>query len=100
VLGLGRGAAGPGDDGGLSGPPTPAHRSAPARVCWSGSLAGVGLRCGRLEAADLFAQHGGALEPKKGIAGVGLLGIENTFVVTAAGGRSLTGSNPGLIPVP
>jgi Xaa-Pro dipeptidase len=41
-----------------------------------------------------------ALEPKKGIAGVGLLGIENTFVVTATGGRSLTGSNPGLIPVP
>ena len=41
-----------------------------------------------------------ALEPKTGIAGVGMVGIENTFVVSAAGGRSLTGTSPGLIAVP
>jgi Xaa-Pro aminopeptidase len=40
-----------------------------------------------------------AVEPKKGIKDVGLVGIENTFAVTPAGGRSLTGKNPGLIPV-
>ena len=40
-----------------------------------------------------------ALEPKKGIAGVGMVGIENTFVVTPQGGRSITGTSPGLIPV-
>ena len=40
-----------------------------------------------------------ALEPKKGIDGVGLVGIENTFVVTADGGRCITGNHPGLIPV-
>ena len=40
-----------------------------------------------------------ALEPKKGIAGIGMVGTENTFVVTPAGGRSITGNNPGLIPV-
>nr|WP_320162022.1 Xaa-Pro peptidase family protein [uncultured Methanoregula sp.] len=40
-----------------------------------------------------------ALEPKKGIKGIGMVGIENTFVVTPAGGRSITGSHPGLMPV-
>jgi Xaa-Pro aminopeptidase len=40
-----------------------------------------------------------AVEPKKGIKDVGLVGIENTFAVTPTGGRSLTGKNPGLIPV-
>jgi len=40
-----------------------------------------------------------ALEPKKGITDVGLVGIENTFVVTPQGGRSLTGKNKGLIEV-
>jgi Xaa-Pro dipeptidase len=40
-----------------------------------------------------------ALEPKKGIPEVGLVGIENTFVVTPQGGRSLTGKNKGLIEV-
>lgn len=40
-----------------------------------------------------------ALEPKKGIAGVGMVGIENTFVVGRGGGRCITGTNPGLIPV-
>jgi Xaa-Pro dipeptidase len=38
-----------------------------------------------------------ALEPKKGIPGVGMVGSENTYVVTPEGGRSLTGSSPGLI---
>ena len=40
-----------------------------------------------------------AIEPKKGIAGVGMVGSENTYVVTPDGGRSLTGANPGLIRV-
>ncbi|MCR4436117.1 MAG: Xaa-Pro peptidase family protein [Clostridiales bacterium] len=40
-----------------------------------------------------------ALEPKKGIEGTGMVGIENTFLVTPQGGRSITGENPGLIPV-
>ncbi|WP_214020219.1 Xaa-Pro peptidase family protein [Methanoculleus sp.] len=40
-----------------------------------------------------------ALEPKKGIRGVGMVGIENTFVVTRGGGRCITGTNPGLVPV-
>jgi Xaa-Pro aminopeptidase len=40
-----------------------------------------------------------ALEPKKGIPDVGLVGIENTFVVTPQGGRSLTGTSRGLIEV-
>jgi len=40
-----------------------------------------------------------ALEPKKGIAGVGMVGIENTFAVTPDGGVCITGNNPGLIPV-
>jgi Xaa-Pro aminopeptidase len=38
-----------------------------------------------------------ALEPKKGVPGVGMVGTENTFVVTPAGGKSLTGTSPGLI---
>ncbi|KAF5047905.1 putative peptidase [anaerobic digester metagenome] len=40
-----------------------------------------------------------ALEPKKGIAGVGMVGIENTFVVNRGGGRCITGTNAGLVPV-
>ncbi len=40
-----------------------------------------------------------ALEPKKGIAGVGMVGTENTFVVTPEGGRCLTGNHPGLLAV-
>jgi Xaa-Pro aminopeptidase len=31
------------------------------------------------------------------VPGVGMVGTENTYVVTAQGGRSLTGKNPGLI---
>jgi Xaa-Pro aminopeptidase len=37
-----------------------------------------------------------ALEPKKGIAGVGMVGVEDTFVVGPEGGRSITGTHPGL----
>lgn len=40
-----------------------------------------------------------ALEPKKGIANIGMVGIENTFIVTPNGGECITGNNPGLIPV-
>jgi Xaa-Pro dipeptidase len=40
-----------------------------------------------------------ALEPKKGIPDVGLVGIENTFVVTPLGGRSITGKSRGLLEV-
>jgi Xaa-Pro aminopeptidase len=40
-----------------------------------------------------------ALEPKKGIKDVGLVGIENTFVVTPQGGRPLTGKSRGLVEV-
>ncbi len=40
-----------------------------------------------------------ALEPKKGIPEVGLVGIENTYIVTPQGGRSITGKSKGLIEV-
>jgi Xaa-Pro dipeptidase len=40
-----------------------------------------------------------ALEPKRGMKGIGLVGIENTFLVAPGGGRSITGNSPGLIPV-
>ncbi|HEY5283219.1 MAG TPA: M24 family metallopeptidase, partial [Polyangia bacterium] len=38
-----------------------------------------------------------AIEPKKGVPGVGMVGSENTYLVTPEGGRSITGKNPGLI---
>jgi Xaa-Pro dipeptidase len=38
-----------------------------------------------------------ALEPKKGIPGVGMVGIEDTFVIGPEGARRITGTNPGLI---
>ncbi len=38
-----------------------------------------------------------ALEPKIGIEGVGMVGVENTFLVTSEGGRSLTGDKFGII---
>ncbi len=38
-----------------------------------------------------------ALEPKIGLAGIGMPGIENTFEVTASGARSLTGDDWDLI---
>jgi Xaa-Pro dipeptidase len=37
-----------------------------------------------------------ALEPKKGISGIGMVGVEDTFVVGPEGGRSITGSSPGV----
>ena len=40
-----------------------------------------------------------AIEPKKGIPHVGMVGIENTFIVTPYGGRNITGSHPGLLRV-
>jgi Xaa-Pro aminopeptidase len=36
-----------------------------------------------------------ALEPKIGIAGLGMVGVENTFVVTSEGGKCLTGERFG-----
>ncbi len=40
-----------------------------------------------------------AIEPKKGLAGIGMVGTENTFLVTPTGGESLTGNHPGLLAV-
>src|SRR5690606_32883564 len=40
-----------------------------------------------------------AVEPKAGVEGVGMVGIENTFIVTPEGGRCITGSHPGLMEV-
>jgi Xaa-Pro dipeptidase len=40
-----------------------------------------------------------ALEPKKGIENVGMVGIENTFIVTPNGGQCITGNSKGLIPI-
>ena len=38
-----------------------------------------------------------AVEPKMGIPGVGMVGVENTFEVTAKGGKSLTGEKYEII---
>lgn len=40
-----------------------------------------------------------AVEPKKGIANFGMVGIENTFIVKPGGGECITGSSKGLISV-
>ena len=40
-----------------------------------------------------------AIEPKKGIPHIGMVGIENTFIVTPLGGRNISGDHPGLMPV-
>jgi len=40
-----------------------------------------------------------ALEPKRGVPGVGMVGRENTYLVTPVGGKSLTGNHPGLMVV-
>jgi len=40
-----------------------------------------------------------ALEPKKGIEQIGMVGIENTFIVTPEGGQCITGHSRGLVPV-
>ncbi|WP_321529931.1 Xaa-Pro peptidase family protein [uncultured Desulfuromonas sp.] len=41
-----------------------------------------------------------AIEPKRGIEHVGMVGIENTFIVTPSGGECITGDHPGLMDVP
>ncbi|NMB96357.1 MAG: M24 family metallopeptidase, partial [Clostridiaceae bacterium] len=38
-----------------------------------------------------------AVEPKKGIKDIGMVGIENTFIVTPKGGKIITGNCTGLI---
>lgn len=38
-----------------------------------------------------------AVEPKKGIAGVGMVGVEETFIVTPNGGECITGDHQGLL---
>jgi Xaa-Pro aminopeptidase len=40
-----------------------------------------------------------ALEPKKGVAGIGMAGVEDTYVVTTAGGRCVTGGGRDIIAV-
>lgn len=40
-----------------------------------------------------------AVEPKAGVEGVGMVGIENTFLVTPEGGKCITGNHPGLMEV-
>ncbi len=45
-----------------------------------------------LQASMVFA-----VEPKKGLAGIGMVGIENTFVVSPNGGRCITGDHPGMM---
>jgi Xaa-Pro aminopeptidase len=40
-----------------------------------------------------------AVEPKRGVPGVGMVGSENTYLVTPDGGKSLTGNHPGLMVV-
>lgn len=38
-----------------------------------------------------------ALEPKKGIAGVGMVGVEDTYIVTPVGGQCITGGERDII---
>jgi len=40
-----------------------------------------------------------AIEPKIGIPGCGMVGVENTFEVTTAGGKCLTGENFDIITI-
>jgi Xaa-Pro aminopeptidase len=40
-----------------------------------------------------------ALEPKKGVGGVGMLGVEDTYAVTQTGGRCLTGGEKEIIEI-
>jgi Xaa-Pro aminopeptidase len=40
-----------------------------------------------------------AIEPKRGIEGLGMVGVENTFIVTPEGGQSITGSKYEIIQV-
>jgi Xaa-Pro dipeptidase len=38
-----------------------------------------------------------SIEPKKGIKGIGMVGTENTYIVTPSGGECITGNHPGLL---
>ena len=38
-----------------------------------------------------------AVEPKKGIAGVGMVGVEDTYIVTPGGGRCITGGEKDIM---
>ena len=38
-----------------------------------------------------------AVEPKKALPGIGMVGVENTFQVTSGGGVSLTGDHDGIV---
>jgi Xaa-Pro aminopeptidase len=40
-----------------------------------------------------------ALEPKKGIPGVGMVGVEDTYVVSPGGGRCLTGGGRDILTI-
>lgn len=40
-----------------------------------------------------------ALEPKKGLAGIGMVGVEETFAVTPEGGRCITGGHRDIIEI-
>ncbi len=40
-----------------------------------------------------------AVEPKIGLAGVGMVGVENTYLVTPSGGRRITGGAGAIIPI-
>jgi Xaa-Pro aminopeptidase len=40
-----------------------------------------------------------ALEPKVGLPGLGMVGVEDTFVVTPEGGRSLSGEERDMISI-
>jgi len=40
-----------------------------------------------------------ALEPKKGVDGAGIVGVEDTYIVTESGGRCITGGERGIIVV-
>ncbi|OPX44198.1 putative peptidase [Ruminiclostridium hungatei] len=40
-----------------------------------------------------------ALEPKKGIAGIGMVGVEDTYIVTPEGGQLITGGEKDIIVV-
>ncbi|HOJ47332.1 MAG TPA: Xaa-Pro peptidase family protein [Bacillota bacterium] len=40
-----------------------------------------------------------ALEPKKGIAGIGMVGVEETYIVTPEGGRCITGGCSDIIEI-
>lgn len=66
---------------------------------------GIGLLIDELpviaEGFNMSLQEGMvfAVEPKKGIKDIGMVGIENTFIVTRNGGECITGNSKGLIPV-